>query len=1179
MNIAKKYFVLVLLCLQGIIPAKAQVYPVQSQLFISPPYSVFLSDFVSPEREILSGTVLLNDPMQASLEVYLQVAIMGQGISIISNPTYRPAPILLSGAVPYMLGSTDLAPYFNPNNLIFQGIDEALFRRTGRLPEGVYRFEITVFEYRRGVRLSNKATATAWLVLNEPPRWTIPVHNSVLKIQDPQYLFFSWIPMHKGSPNAAFSTEYEFTLVELLGDHQNPDEAIMLNRPLYQTTTDMSSLVFGPAEPALIAGKRYACRLRAYDTGGRDMFKNEGKSTVLAFTYGQECPIPLNFRCTPTVPYHALAQWDGAQNHTSYTLEFKPENRTEFYGMSSSYSRDTIKKLLAETQYTVRLKGLCGNQSGAYTEELVFKTPALQPISNTCGQKSSYVVTDRTSRLENLAVGDKVMVAGFEAEITEVVKNADGSFSGKSVVNSSNFGVKVRCTFENVQFNDSKQLIAGSMKSVYDPRYLMDGDKVVETVQQSAKLVSDMAEYLTKTDPTVAGFLLENVNNLSLEQQAALKKIDEGKKLIAQGEALQKEAMKKEPPDETDLEIAASMIERGNLMVSEGTQNLKEDAGLKKVNRIDRELVEFEKSASSLYGLDKKNEPALTGQFECYVQDGKQICFDWKALSTARGDELKAIIPFKPEGKIVFKYANEKILPYQTKDNKEYIVQVQGAMEGDGNITAYIENKDKNEESIGRINTITYTPKSRKLLIVSESNSTGLPSPQVIAQELNKIYSQSVLDWQVEQQSIAGLYGGISEINDCKSGILSSYSGQMKEVIAAYEKTKGETPEGTVVLFVMQGNTCGMEAYMPLQQQYGFLFTQQIGTQPEKQHYVIAHELGHALGLYHTFSSYNEYFQAKGSTNNIMDYPSTTSTLTLNKYQWDAIHDPKMQMGWFEGDEEGAIMNRTIPDCIKGHSLDYQDGDELLWKNIGGNKIQLVTPDLFEGIKNSEDWYSYLSQFYSFFKYQVKIGDNLENISFRYGISKNEILRYNSQLRKSGISNGMIISIPPPESAIKELLTVNYINCYSKLHEMRMLKCNFRFILMESMKNNLELLNIVEEKNYRILTHQMDIAFSICPYTGPIKAAIELRLGKNIVYYIMYEVQKGQEIDKLSNTDKFQNVVDLFIPGLKIANNTTDFIKLSTKELVLLEVTGNVNTMINVIRSSYDTSKKIRNEK
>jgi len=211
-----------------------------------------------------------------------------------------------------------------------------------------------------------------------------------------------------------------------------------------------------------------------------------------------------------------------------------------------------------------------------------------------------------------------------------------------------------------------------------------------------------------------------------------------------------------------------------------------------------------------------------------------------------------------------------------------------------------------------------------KLLIVSESNSTGLPSPQVIAQELNKIYSLSVLEWQVEQQSIAGLYGGISEINDCKSGILSSYSGQMKEVIAAYEKTKGKATEGTVVLFVMQGNTCGMEAYMPLQQQYGFLFTQQIGTQPEKQHYVIAHELGHALGLYHTFSSFNEYYQSKGSTNNIMDYPSTTpsttlrdrpstgSTSTLNKYQWDAIHDPKMRMAWFEGDEEGMI---SIP-CI-----------------------------------------------------------------------------------------------------------------------------------------------------------------------------------------------------------------------------------------------------------------------
>jgi len=76
----------------------------------------------------------------------------------------------------------------------------------------------------------------------------------------------------------------------------------------------------------------------------------------------------------------------------------------------------------------------------------------------------------------------------------------------------------------------------------------------------------------------------------------------------------------------------------------------------------------------------------------------------------------------------------------------------------------------------------------------------------------------------------------------------------------------------------------------------------------------VAHEVGHgSFRLYHTFSSDNKY-QITESTDNLMDYPSTssgqaqTTATTLFKYQWDIIHNPKrVWFSWLKEEEEGEL--------------------------------------------------------------------------------------------------------------------------------------------------------------------------------------------------------------------------------------------------------------------------------
>ena len=94
----------------------------------------------------------------------------------------------------------------------------------------------------------------------------------------------------------------------------------------------------------------------------------------------------------------------------------------------------------------------------------------------------------------------------------------------------------------------------------------------------------------------------------------------------------------------------------------------------------------------------------------------------------------------------------------------------------------------------------------------------------------------------------------------------------------------------------------------PRGKQFGYLFTKTALKLGDKAIYrTIAHEIAHgAFHLNHTFDSQCQNAQA--STQNLMDYTSGT---VLLKHQWDAIHNPGMEIGMFEKDEEGMLIANT----------------------------------------------------------------------------------------------------------------------------------------------------------------------------------------------------------------------------------------------------------------------------
>ena len=74
-----------------------------------------------------------------------------------------------------------------------------------------------------------------------------------------------------------------------------PSEIVQNSRPIFTSETDRTSLAYTIADPSLEKGMRYAWRVRAFDTGGRDYIRNNGYSEVFSFVYGEAVIAALQF--------------------------------------------------------------------------------------------------------------------------------------------------------------------------------------------------------------------------------------------------------------------------------------------------------------------------------------------------------------------------------------------------------------------------------------------------------------------------------------------------------------------------------------------------------------------------------------------------------------------------------------------------------------------------------------------------------------------------------------------------------------------------------------------------------------------------------------------------------------------------------------------------------------------
>jgi hypothetical protein len=448
----------------------AQEYPVQVTTIVTPPYSLYLSDYASPEGNAMQVIIQLRELDRPEYRVKLRLTIEGQGITLRTKSSYIPRALVLQGGVPEILTGPDLSAYLNPDNLDFSGISRQEFLKNGTFPEGFYTFKIEVVDYLREVVVSNPGFANAWIILNDPPLVNLPFNDEKVNATDPQNVMFSWTPRHAASPNAAFSTEYEFTLVELYPANRNPNDAIRAANSIFVTQTTSTSLNYGIMEPLLIPGRKYAFRIRAYDVNGRDLFKNNGYSEVHVFQFGDACIPPPGIKADALDAVRMKLSWDQIDLHTGYGIKYRKKGSGSWQEENVFANSSIVPGLQAGATYEYQVKGVCGSIQGDFSPIATITTPEVTEDEFSCGAPASPIDLKTTPLKDKLQVGDIIKSGDFEIRLSEVTANADGSYKGAGLAMVPWFKfASARVKFAKIQVNEEYRVFNGNITTSYNP--------------------------------------------------------------------------------------------------------------------------------------------------------------------------------------------------------------------------------------------------------------------------------------------------------------------------------------------------------------------------------------------------------------------------------------------------------------------------------------------------------------------------------------------------------------------------------------------------------------------------------------------------------------------------------------------------------------------------------------
>ncbi|MCX2763236.1 fibronectin type III domain-containing protein [Aquimarina muelleri] len=463
------YLILFMVCISSTV--WSQVFPVNITPQVIPPYSLKLSEYSTSVSDKIILNLLLTDITESNRQVNLKFFVENNaGLSIQSTDVVIGAnPIFLDGGVPLRLSNLDLQAYFEFQNL--RGISPQQY--SVPLPEGLYRFCFEVYDAKSGQQISRKSCTSVYLVLNDPPFLNLPNRGEQVLMRDPQNIIFQWTPRHLNATNV----EYEFTLAELWDNQMDPQAAFLASRPLYQTNTFATTLLYGPGETSLLPDKTYGWRVKAMVSDGiseTSVFKNNGYSEIYYFTYTGSCAEPEYILAESKNTTTQKILWQGVE-HIRYNVQYRKkeaENAIWFDGGTiNEYT--TVYNLEPGTTYEFRVGGQCLD-NGPYTYSQIYEfTTTLTPDEEStynCGITPEIIITNQDP-LSQLVVNETFTAGDFPVTVKEV-EGTNGSFSGWGYIIVPYLqDTRLKVSFDNIQINSDYQLLDGVVVTDYDENW------------------------------------------------------------------------------------------------------------------------------------------------------------------------------------------------------------------------------------------------------------------------------------------------------------------------------------------------------------------------------------------------------------------------------------------------------------------------------------------------------------------------------------------------------------------------------------------------------------------------------------------------------------------------------------------------------------------------------------
>jgi TANFOR domain-containing protein len=374
---------------------------------ILPPYPTKFTDYASrPQLMIITVT----NVSTVRQKVQLRGTVTGDnGITISAKPGYRSSmPIEIEPGQAKSLNGNDLAFFFDYSRLDYVGITQNEFINKGGLPEGSYQLCIRAFNYDNNEPLSAEQPAGCSNFFSisslEPPVIISPYQEEIVGNGAGQVFVLRWNTPVSTPP----SVRYRIKMVEILGN-RNPNDAIMTATQPYFFEKEVSGnmYVYNPADPQLTPGRNYALMVEAFDPFGATPFRNQGRSEVVGFTYGQ-----------------ALT-----------TLLPKPQTPVQKPNMPPDHSANGTIALVPDCQDCK-------------------ETPGTGPSANS-----------------DVQVGSIITVNKFKMNVLSVNKEANNLISGEGTIalpflNSNLPGAKLRVTFTNLDVNAQLKMKSGSVEGV-----------------------------------------------------------------------------------------------------------------------------------------------------------------------------------------------------------------------------------------------------------------------------------------------------------------------------------------------------------------------------------------------------------------------------------------------------------------------------------------------------------------------------------------------------------------------------------------------------------------------------------------------------------------------------------------------------------------------------------------